>query len=77
MVCSNIWLYSVMAGRMDGCLDMFDYAGKLCKEIKAHYRPISTIYCFSGYLVTGSFDGIVKVRISVGEAWLVNMCCFC
>jgi len=50
-----------MVGRMDGYLDMFDYAGKLCKEIKAHYKPISTIYYFSGYLVTGSFDGIVKV----------------
>ena len=54
-------LYSVMVGRMDGNLDMFDYAGKLCKEIKAHYKPISIMYYFSGYLVTGSFDGIVKV----------------
>ena len=52
-----------MVGRMDGNLDMFDYGGKLCKEIKAHYRPISTMYYFSGYLVTGSFDGIVKVSI--------------
>lgn len=63
------YLCSVMVGRMDGYLDMFDYAGKLCKEIKAHYRPISTMYYFSGYLVTGSFDGIVKV-----SAQIFNIC---
>ena len=54
---------------MDGCLDMFDYAGKLCKEINAHYKPISTMYYFSGYFTTSSFDGIVEVRVQYSSTF--------
>ncbi|XP_065912722.1 sterol regulatory element-binding protein cleavage-activating protein-like [Dysidea avara] len=52
---------SVVVGRMDGYLDMFDFAGNLSKEIKAHYKPIGIMYYFTGYIVSGSLDGIVKV----------------
>jgi len=46
---------------MDGYLDMFDFAGNLFKEIKGHYKPIGVMYYFTGYIVSGSLDGIVKV----------------
>ena len=52
---------SVISGHLDGSLNLIGHHGHMMHGVSAHSKPISTLTYIGDYVITGSYDAMIKV----------------